>query len=164
MKFYSMDWYIPQLKRIQYKISDHTDDKSVFYDDAIAEIEKLRAENARLTEAIRWEENRAERIGTHDTDCWKWGPSHYECALREIKRLKATQKVLQADEVTEPGWYWWRKGDGYEWFPKQLDLFYVERMNKSVLIFWHYLGTDEQNLYGEFIGPIPYPDNGHADD
>jgi hypothetical protein len=50
MKFYSMDWYIPQLKRIQYKISDHTDDKSVFYDDAIAEIEKLRAENARLTD------------------------------------------------------------------------------------------------------------------
>ena len=189
--------------------------------DADAELETLKAENARLTDALQWEQNRADRIGTHGDGCWKWGPSHYECALREIDRLTARlepdysvddsltarrifalmgyaerspsldpgadplrdkvaavigtrvetaraaplapPKVLQADEVTEPGWYWWRKGGGYEWFPKQLDWFYVERMNKSVLIFWHYLGTDEQNLYSEFIGPIPYPDADHAD-
>jgi len=136
----------------------------VLYDAAMTEIEKLRAENARLTDALQWEQNRADRIGTHGDGCWKWGPSHYECALREIERLKAPQKVLQAEEVTEPGWYWWRRKDWHEWVPRQLDLYYVECMNKSVLIFWHYLGTDEQNLYGEFIGPIPYPETDHADD
>ena len=60
----------------------------VLYDAAMTEIEKLRAENARLTDALQWEQNRADRIGTHGDGCWKWGPSHYECALREIGRLK----------------------------------------------------------------------------
>jgi len=103
-------------------------------------------------------------------DMW-WGDPGIQSMAAELlqlrtenERLKAPQKVLQAEEVTEPGWYWWRRKDWHEWVPRQLDLYYVERMNKSVLIFWHYLGTDEQNLYGEFIGPIPYPETDHADD
>lgn len=44
---------------------------------AAQEIERLRA-------ALRYEENRFSRIGTHGPDCWKWGPSHYECTLRQI--------------------------------------------------------------------------------
>ena len=39
----------------------------------------------RLSTALRYEENRFGRIGTHGPDCWKWGPGHYECALRHIK-------------------------------------------------------------------------------
>ena len=26
---------------------------------------------------------------THSHVCWSWGPRHYECALREIERLRA---------------------------------------------------------------------------
>jgi len=39
----------------------------------------------RLRKAIYYEANRFQRIGTHSPDCWKWGPQHYECALRHIK-------------------------------------------------------------------------------
>ena len=50
------------------------------YAQALQEIE-------RLQRALRYEENRFGRIGTHGPDCWKWGPSHYECALRHIESI-----------------------------------------------------------------------------
>ena len=50
-------------------------------DDAADEIERLR-------DALRYEENRSNRIGTHGDGCYSWGPSHYECAMREIERLR----------------------------------------------------------------------------
>lgn len=28
------------------------------------------------------------RATTHAADCWSWGPAHYECAVREIERLR----------------------------------------------------------------------------
>lgn len=46
-------------------------------------------EIARLREALRYEQNRFSRIGTHHPDCWKWGPVHYECALRYITQLES---------------------------------------------------------------------------
>jgi hypothetical protein len=51
---------------------------------AADEIERLRA-------ALVYEENRFSRIGTHGPDCYKWGPSHYECVMREIERLAESQ-------------------------------------------------------------------------
>lgn len=30
-----------------------------------------------------------DRQSTHGHDCWGWGPKHYECAGREIERLRA---------------------------------------------------------------------------
>jgi len=136
----------------------------VQYDDAVAEIEALRAENAHLTDALRWEENRADRIGTHGADCWKWGPSHYECALREIERLKAPPKVLQGKAVTEPGYYWWRSDPMCDWRIAYVDWDYNK--NGKRIFISVILGRenyyDWDDLRGEFIGPIPYPETDHA--
>ena len=52
------------------------------------ELSLLLAEIERLNKALQWEQNRAEHMATHGEGCWKWGPSHYECALQEIQRIK----------------------------------------------------------------------------
>ena len=68
------------------KLREHT---KAIEEDLVATIEQrdeLGAEIERLRKALYYEENRFQRIGTHAPDCWKWGPQHYECALRKIKR------------------------------------------------------------------------------
>ena len=56
------------------------------------EIERLRA-------ALRWQDARDGRIGTHGPGCHAWGPSHYECAIRLI----SAAPVAIMDTRTELG-------------------------------------------------------------
>lgn len=56
---------------------------------AAALLRTQHAEIERLNAAVKWEQNRAERIGTHGPGCRTWGPAHYECLLRTIERKDA---------------------------------------------------------------------------
>lgn len=62
-----------------------------------------RTEIERLRERVAYEEHRQGRIGTHSRDCYGYGPSHYECALREIERLK--DRVALAEDAA----VYWRR-------------------------------------------------------
>ena len=59
----------------------------------------LAAEVERLNKALQWEQNRAERIGTHGPGCHTWGSQHYECLLRvNAELLEALQMMVFAQE------------------------------------------------------------------
>ena len=133
--------------------------------EAQAEIDALKAENEvlhaecdRLTNLLQWEQGRRERIGTHGDECWKWGPAHYECASREIERLTTMlgpQKPMSAEEITEEGPYFHRVPDG-KW-----ELVKVTAWKGALSTEWGmYLFGDEEDeeLYGDFIGPIKMPE------
>lgn len=85
--------------------------------------DELLANILRLKNELRYQEARDGRIGTHSTDCYTFGPSHYECALRQIERLKSDaaryQWLKQAKGLTlesERGAPWTRD-DGSTFSP-----------------------------------------------
>jgi len=61
-----------------------------------AKVQEQEAEIERLRKALYYEANRFQRIGTHAPDCYKWGPQHYECAMRHIKELEEDPQFAKA--------------------------------------------------------------------
>ena len=61
-----------------------------------ADLEKniLRDEIERLTKALHYEQHWLSRIGTHGPECWRWGPSHYDCAVKKIKDAEKSEDTL----------------------------------------------------------------------
>lgn len=80
-------------------MDEHKGGPFVLHTEAQAEIDALHAECDRLTNCLQWEQHRREHIGTHGDGCWKRGPSHYECALREIDRLTALLEPLPVGDI-----------------------------------------------------------------
>jgi hypothetical protein len=70
------------------------------------EREALQTEVERLNKALTWEQNRAERIGTHAPGCHTWGPSHYECLLRvNAELVDALKELVYETETVSIGDY-----------------------------------------------------------
>jgi len=53
------------------------------------------AEITRLNAALKYEEIRSDRIGTHGPGCWSWGPRHYECLVAEADRQREQLDALK---------------------------------------------------------------------
>jgi hypothetical protein len=66
------------------------------------EIERLKEELKRLQQALHYEQQAlhyeqwlAGRHG-HGPGCWKWGPTHYRCALNHIEQITNGQLLAEA--------------------------------------------------------------------
>ena len=92
---------------------------------AAAHVEQLKAENAAL---------------------------HAECD--RLTAMLGLQKVLSAEEVTEPGYYWWGSNlaKGWDGIMKVARTRYGYRFDEEL---W---GAGSNGLYGQFIGPIKMPE------
>ena len=80
---------------------------------------------------------------------------HAECD--RLLAMLGSQKVLSAEEVTGPGFYWWRINKYSEW--KLFEVDYSVRLPGPIPPLRRYHGDDEfiAPLDGQFIGPLNMP-------
>jgi len=72
---------------------------------------------------------------------------HAECD--RLTAMLGPQKVLSAEEVTEPGFYWWKFAD-HRW------VIVIARYDDSKIVIKTILG--DEIFIGKFIGPIKMPE------
>ena len=92
------------------------------------------------------------RNGFSEDDRGDWCMSvHVDVLEAENERLKAQYKVLSAEEVTEPGWYWLKWG-GWSWNIVRVSFYAGEIVVHS--------GSEvyDSPEDGLFIGPLTPPE------
>ena len=98
------------------------------------------------------------RNGFSEDDRGDWCMSVHVDALEveneflraELERLKAPPKKLRAEEVTEPGVYWWNWKESGRW------VIVVARYDNSRIVIKTFLG--DEIFIGRFIGPLEAPE------
>lgn len=73
-----------------------TTDEGSPLQEAAARLLEQEQEIERLNRAIKWEQHRYGRVGTHGPDCHTWGTTHYECLLRKYGELQVDNERLRA--------------------------------------------------------------------
>lgn len=74
----------------------------------VDKVKQQAQEIERLNKSLQFEQNYLSRVGTHGPDCYKWGPGHWECAMREIAKRdrmieKAITTLAQSPSCVIPG-------------------------------------------------------------